>query len=248
MDVIKDLYYTNKKVSKSALSSTFKNWPIIFTGLFYFTATFILTLILPYFWILGGLVLIIFSSALISNYLYLIDCIIDKNRFNLQDFKDGFTVYLRKVWGISFIAYVASLIINTFLMPGFRRGLQPMALETIINFLAFVLFNALPEVIYHKHYNPWESITYTVEFVKDNWIEWFVPNLVLLVILYLLTGSLLTGIFNYHIPFRLVFNPLGIILYILGQIWFSFTMIYRGYLFEILSTSNRRKRLFMREL
>lgn len=247
MDIIKDLFYTNKKIIKKAFSNTLKNWPIIFTGLFYSTVTLILTVLLPYFWILGGLVLIVFTSALISNYLYLINCIIKRNKFDFEDFKEGFTVYLRKVWGISFIGWVALLIINTFLTPGFRRGISPMAIGGIINFLIFVLLNALPEVIYQKYYNPWESITYALEFAKDNWVEWFVPNIVLVGILYLFTESFISGLFNYYILFRIFISPLSVILYITAQIWLSFTMIYRGYLFEILSTSNRRKRLFMRE-
>lgn len=247
MDIIKDLLYTNKKIFKTALDSTYKNWPIIFTGLFYTIASIILAVLLPFFWILGGLVGIIVMSALISNYLYLINCIIKRNKIDFRDFKDGFGAYLRKVWSVSFIGWVALLVINTFLMPGFRRGFQPMALSVIINFLVFALFNALPETIYQKYYNPWESITYAVEFVRDNWIEWFIPNIALIGILYLLTGNLLTGIFNYHLPLSMIFSPTGIILYLIGQIWFSFMMIYRGYLFETLSTSNRRKRLFMRE-
>ncbi|SDK77490.1 hypothetical protein [Natronincola ferrireducens] len=247
MDILKDIFYTNKKISKTAVSSTLKNWPIIFTGLFYSLASLILMMILPFFWILSGLVSIIFMSALLSNYLYLINCIIKRNKFDLQDFKDGFIIYLRKVWGILFISYVASLIINTFLMPGFRRGFQPGALGIMINFLVLVLLNALPEVIYQKHYNPWESITYAVEFAKDNWIEWFIPNIVLIGVLYMLTGNLLTGMFSYIMPLRLILSPIGIIMFLIGQAWFSFMMIYRGYLFELLSTSNRRKRLFMRE-
>ncbi|SET50645.1 hypothetical protein SAMN05660297_02624 [Natronincola peptidivorans] len=244
MEIIKDIFYTNRKVTKNAIESLYKNWIIIFTGLFYSIAIIILSMLLPHFWILAGLVHIIFSSALVSNYLYLISCIIRKNKFGLQDFKDGFTVYLRKVWGVMFIAWVASLIFNTFLTPFFRG----MAIGLIINVVVLIVLNAIPEVIYQKHYNPWETITYTVEFVKDNWIEWFAPNLILLGVLYFLTGSLLTGIYFFLQSLRIIFqSPIGLILFILGQVWLSFTMIYRGYLFEILSTSNRRKRLFMRE-
>lgn len=248
LDILKDILYTNKKVSKNAIDSLYKNWLIIFTGLFYSLSTIILYMLLPHFWILAGLVLVIFTSALISNYLYLIDCIISRNKFDLQDFKEGFGVYLRKVWGISFIGWVASLIVNTFAMPIFSRSYYPMGLGIILNFLAIILLNALPEVIYQKNYNPWESITYTIEFIKDNWIEWFIPNIILAGILYLFTGKFLNGVFNYYIPFKFALAPSKVlILYFIGQIVFSFMMIYRGYLFEILSTSNRRKRLFMRE-
>lgn len=248
MDILKDILYTNKKVSKNAINSLKDNWLIIFTGLFYSLATIILYILLPHFWILAGLVLVVCTSALISNYLYLINCIISRNKFDFQDFKEGFGIYLRKVWGISFIGWVASLIINTLVMPIFSRGYYPIGLSVILNFLAIILVNALPEVIYQKHYNPWESITYTIEFIRDNWIEWFIPNIILAGALYLFTGNFLSSVFNYYIQFKFAFfRPRTLILYFVGQIIFSFTMIYRGYLFEILSTSNRRKRLFMRE-
>ncbi|NLM03825.1 MAG: hypothetical protein GX214_02270 [Clostridiales bacterium] len=248
MDIIKDIFYTNKRVFKLAIDSFIKNWIIIFTGLFYSLATIILYISLPHFWILAGLVMIIVTSALISNYLHLINCIITRNKFDIQDFKEGFTIYLNKVWGISFIGWFGSLVVSTLIMPIFSRGNLAIELNLIINFLVITLLNALPESVYQKMYNPWDTIVYTFEFIKENWIEWFVPNIILSIVLYLLTGSFLSGVFKYYIPLRFnILSPRVFLIYILGQIIFSFTMIYRGYLFDILSTSTRRKRLFMRE-
>ncbi len=253
MEILKDIYYTNCSVLKKALISMVKNWPIIFTGLFYSTATIILSMSLRVFGILGGIVSIIATSALISNYLYLLDTIINRGYFNFQDFKDGFTAYLRKIWSILFIGYVANIVVD-FIVPMFIPFIGSSALSLIIIALTFFLFNPIPEITYQKHYSPGETIKYSIDFVKDNWIEWFLPNIILLTIFYFISGrslsiiGIVSNIFNYFLSFSSIFISLkGLLIYLIGQIWFSYFMIYRAYLFERLSTSNRRKRLFMRE-
>lgn len=253
MEILKDIYYTNRNVSKKALMSLAKNWPIIFTGLFYSIATMVLMMGLSAFWILGGFVWIIATSALISNYLYLLNTILNRGYFNFQDFKSGFTPYLRKIWSILFIGYVASMILD-FIAPIFVNTVGPIAFQLIVTILIYVLLNTVPEATYQKYYGPWETVTYAIDFVKENWIEWFVPNILLLLIFYAITGNaislsgIVSNVFNYFMYFGSISTSLkGLIIYILGQVWFSYFMIYRAYLFETLSTSNRRKRLFMRE-
>lgn len=243
MDILNDILYSNKKICKTAFKTLVNNWAIIFTGLFYSFATIILYMIAPAFGILGGILTVIVTSALISNYLYLLNRIVRSNRFDFQDFKDGFTVYLRKVWIIFFFGYVASMGLSYFVLPILPRAIYPF-----VGYITIILFNALPESIYQKYYEPWETITYSIEFIKENVIEWFIPNLILLGGMYLITGDILRNIFNYYISIYAIFtSPTGIIIYLIGQLWFSYMMIYRGFLFELLSTSTRRKRLFMRE-
>ncbi len=253
MEILKDIYYTNRSVLKKSAVSMVENWPIIFTGFFYSTATIILSMSLGFFGILGGIVSIIVTSALISSYLYLLDTIIRRGYFDFQDFKDGFTPYLSKIWSILFIGYVAKLILD-FAAPMFMALINPGALSLIVSFLTFILFNPIPEATYQKFYGPGETIMYSIRFVKDNWIEWFIPNIILLVIFYFISGQSLSilrvvnNVFNYFISFTgAQVSPKGLLMYIAAQIWFSYFMIYRAYLFEILSTSSRRKRMFTRE-
>ncbi|QUH24390.1 hypothetical protein [Serpentinicella alkaliphila] len=243
MDILTDILYTNKKIIKNSFKGLIDNWPIIFTGLFYSFATLLLYMVAPAFGILGGLLSVIVTSALISNYLYLLNRIVKNNRFSFHDFKDGFSIYLRKIWTIFFFGYVASLGLRYFILPILPIGIYP-----IISLLTVIVLNALPESIYQKYYDPWETITYAVEFIKENVIEWVVPNIILIGVMYITTGNLLTNIFNYYISIFTIFtSPSGIVFYLIGQLWFSYMMIYRGFLFELLSTSTRRKRLFMRE-
>jgi hypothetical protein len=109
----------------------------------------------------------------------------------------------------------------------------------------FVLLNPLPETIYLKSYGSWESVQSAFEFMGENWLNWILPNVIFLGAIYLITGNVLTNIFTTHLSFNMVFSIRNIILYIVGQGLFSFTMIYRGHLYKILSGSTRRKRMFM---
>lgn len=249
MSILMDIYLMNLKTAKKAFRSLMKNWLIIFTGLVYSTILFVGTMISPLFWILSRMFLLILSSAMVSNYLYLLQQIIDKERFSLQDFKDGFLIYLRKVWSIYFIGFVILLGLDIFLRPIIVGVVGPFVYQFGLLFLMVFTLNALPETIYQKSYNGWESIKFSMEFIKENWIEWYLPNIVLIGILAYITGSALINVFDNVTSLRTITQgPFGLALYFLGQLWFSYIMIYRGFLFELLNTSSRRKRLFMRNM
>lgn len=249
MSILLDIYIMNLKTAKKAFRGLIKNWLIVFTGLAYSTILFLGTLISPLFWILSRLFLLIVSSALVSNYLYLLEQIIDRDRFSLQDFKEGFLIYLRKVWSVYFIGFVVLLGLDIFLRPVIAGIVGPFAYHFGLVFLLVFLLNALPETIYQKSYNGWESIKYSVDFIKEHWIEWYLPNIFLIGILMLITGSALINVFDNVVSLNTITRgPFGIILYLIGQLWFSYMMIYRGFLYQLLNTSSRRKRLFMRNM
>lgn len=235
-----------------------KNWPIIFTGFVYSTLSLILGLIITVFLsnfvlsFFSGIILFIAISAMTSNYLYLLYNIIKNDRISLQDFKAGFTAFLRKIYTIFFIGWVAGLLFSRIIAPilaGVLGGAVDVGtLNVIVSFLILILLNPLPETVYQKHYSPVESIKYAFVFIKDNWIEWFIPNIILFGILYLSTGVIISNIFTFNVGFAFNFSLSHILMYLLSQIIFSLAMIYRGVLFEILSTSTRRKRMFMRNM
>ncbi|MTI49488.1 hypothetical protein [Sporosalibacterium faouarense] len=258
MNIFTDLFYMNKSAFKKTSKLLVKNWPIIFTGFVYSTLSLIVGLVLSVF--LGnfilrfvvGILLFAATIALTSNYLYLLYNVVKNERLTFQDFKDGFTAYMRKLWTIFFIGWVAELVYSAILAPllaGLLSGvLDTRLLNIIVSLLVLILINPLPETVYQKHYQPADSIKYAFDFVKENWIEWFIPNVILFGILYLSTGVIISDFFTFNIGFSFNFSPMSILMYLLAQIIFSFTMIYRGVLFEILSTSTRRKRMFMRNM
>lgn len=247
MDILKDIIYINKTSFNRTIKSLSKNWMIIFTGIIYtFLNIAIFSLVniflTGFLSILSGIVVAIITSAFISNYLYLLFNIINYDRINVQAFKDGFKYFLWKIYGVLFIAYLASYLLS---IVSNMLGSLAFIINIVIYLGMLILLNPLPETIYLKSYSSWESVQSTFEFMQENWFNWILPNVIFHGVLYFITGNILTNVFTTHLSFNMVFGIRNIILYIIGQGLFSFTMIYRGHLYKLLSGSTRRKRMFM---
>lgn len=187
------------------------------------------------------------QAALISNYLHLIDRILIRGTFDFDDFKAGFTVYLRKVYIVAFMVFVFNFGLGilarplTFMHPLFGF-LIPLA-----NLLLIVLLNPLPEVLYQKFYSEWDSVVFSFRFIKTDWFNWLVPNL--------LFGAVIFAVYRvialWLLPVVWQIPLGGYYLYLLVQsvilqAFVALMMIYRAFLFRELSTSSRRKREFSR--
>ncbi len=246
MDLIKDFLLVNKSTIKKSTKSLGKNWMLVFTGLVYTILNILLLIILNTFfrgplYILVGFIMAIVSSSLISNYLYLLSNIISYDRITMGNFKEGFKYYLWKVYGVFFIAWIADYLLS---MISGIAGANADLLNRVIKIVILVALNPLPETIYQKYYSSFESIQYAFNFMKENWFNWLLPNIILYLFLYLVTGRVMTDLFTTHLSFGLSLGFKELVKYILGQVLFSFIMIYRGHLFKLLSTSTRRKRMY----
>lgn len=257
VEFLKDIIYINKMAGKKVYELFLKNWLIIFTGLIYSTITIVINIMLtpffmiPIFNILAGFALYFISAALLSSYFYILYSVIKYQKFEFQDIKRGLRTYLYEITRILFIGWIAGMVAFNVVVPILSNSmggyLSPTTLTNIITIIVLIALNPLPEVIYLKRRTGLEGIQYTFEYMKENWIEWMIPNIILLGLLYMVTGKIMISLFSTGISFNpsiLTIRTLG--LYLIGQIIFSFTMIYRGVLMEILSTSTRRKRMFMR--
>lgn len=237
----------NKEAGSKTVESFKKNWIIIFTGFVYTILNIVIytilgTLLAGPLYILSGIIAAIISAAMVSNYLYLLFNIINYNRVTVQDFKNGFTYFLRKIYVVIFIGYIASRLLS--LVTGIL-GSAIVVLIPLLYLSAMIILNPLPETIYLKHYDSWESILGTVDFMKENWMNWGLPNIIFTFLLYMVTGNTLLNVFNTHLSFSFIFNVKALLVYLLGQVIFSVMMIYRGHLYKLLSGSTRRKRMFM---
>ncbi len=247
MDIIKDFLMINNQTFKKTISSLKSNWMIIFTGIVYIILnmaifTVVLTVFTGILSIFAGIILAIVSASLISNYLYLLYNIINYNIITFQDFKDGFKYFLRKVYTIFFFAWIGSYLLS--LIQGIL-GFNAYILNIIIMVSILFLLNPLPETLYLKVLDPMDSIMYSIDFMKENWLNWLLPNVVFYGAIYYLTGNIITDLFATHLSFGFNLDISSVIKYLVGQGLFSFMMIYRGHLFKLLSTSTRRKRMFM---
>lgn len=247
MDYIKDIIYVNRDSFLKTLKSLKKAWPIIFVGFAYGALSIVVVgvlnlLLMGPLSILSGIISVLIISALFSNYLYLLSNVINYGRITFDDFKIGFTQYLRKIYSVFFIFYLARLLLTMVLRVAGPSGGYLM---TLVTFGAFILLNALPETIYQKYYGPADTITYSFSFISENPLNWAIPNIILFGILYPLLSNVFPIVFM--ITFRSIPGITEILAFLMGQLFFNFGMVYRGHLFNLLSTSTKRKREYMRK-
>ncbi|NLJ78843.1 MAG: hypothetical protein GX329_05735 [Tissierellia bacterium] len=247
MNLLQDIIMVNRNVFRKSIQSFKTSWVIVFTGLAYmiigvFMAITINVLLRGILSILAGIATLIVGSSLISNYLYLLYNIINYDRITVDDFKNGFKYFIRKIYGVFFIAWIGSYFLSIVLNA---IGSNAILINRVIGIVILVALNPLPEIIYQRHYSSGDSIKYALGFMEENWLNWLLPNAIFHFILYLITNTLVLGLFTTYLPIGHDIGIRRIGSYILGQTLFSFIMIYRGHLFKILSTSTRRKRMYM---
>ncbi len=250
MSVLQDIMVTNKLVFKKSLKALQKNPGLLIVGAIYFIAVVIVSQLAAGISIFAGLIMTLFQSAVYSNYLFLMNRIIRVGHFTQDDFRMGFRAYFRKIWIVLLIIWVAEFAVVTLAQP---IGLFIPAfglVKIIAQVIAFILINPLPETLYQKHLAEVDSFAYAFNFVKENWIDWFVPNIILGGACY----SVYWGINQVFatalrgLPYALKTSLSLVLFAILVQAILGYMMVYRGFLFDMLSTTTRRKRLFMRHI
>lgn len=234
MDILNDFI----QIQKDALKNTFKNPRYIVLCAVILAIGIIATNIISniLFGVLklngyiSGLLVYIFKVCVIGFLMSILYTgVKDTNNtvvFQNYDFKP----FALKIIQVGFVIYIAQLI------------LRPIAVNfySIITIIAMIVLNALPETLYLEEYDGYNSIIKSVEFLKDNVLNWGLPNLIILVLIYIYSNgvSMLNGL-NFS-ELKSIAESVVVIL-IMG-----IYLVYRGMLFEILNGSSRRKREFMR--
>ncbi len=237
MGFFNDLIEVNKIAIKGTAKGIKKNWMIILSGFAYAIISLLVvfvvsTLLRGVFSILSGLVVILVFSSLISNYLTLVEVAVRGGKINFEIFKEGFKGYVYKVYGVFFFLYITSYLIN--LIGGlFRMDLSIILL--LFNITVFILLNAIPEALYLTNYSPADTIKATLYFMKANWVQWAIPNILIFGLFYLLVGDFFSSAAFGGLA--LFSNPMGILRFVLNQVLLAIFMIYRGNLFMLLSNT-----------
>ncbi len=234
MDILNDFI----QIQKDALKNTFKNpryivlcAVILAIGII---ATNIITNIL--FGVLklngyiSGLLVYIFKVCIIGFLMSILYTGVKETKNTIVFQNYDFKPFALKIIQVGFVIYIAQLILRTIAANFY----------SIITILAMMVLNALPETLYLEEYDGYNSIIKSVEFLKDNVLNWGLPNLIILVLIYIYSNgvSMLNGL-NFS-ELKSIAESVVVIL-IMG-----IYLVYRGMLFEILNGSSRRKREFMR--
>lgn len=209
-----------------------KNWPVLGSVFAYLAILRVGASFAAYLGIAGGFVFSLLTSACVGSFLYLVEAIVRSNRVSWDDFRRSFGMYLWDVVGVSFALWLFWQVVTPLLlqMP------QGPVIVLCIYLVIVVLFNAIPELIYLGHHSLLQLLSRSYEFVANNWIEWFPPNVLLM------AGLLALGSFPAHSIVESVVQTAAMALYV------YFAMIVRGLLFIELDGSTRRSRIFRHKM
>lgn len=185
--------------------------------------------------IVGGFLLSLALIFLSSCYLYFLGGVVAKQSVSLKDLKTSFLAYFWSVMNLGFVLWIANLAL------GFALGKNPQAaaVRAALGLAVAVLLNPAPEVIYLKgSVGGIETIQRSVRFLQENWIEWFVPNGLVIAALWYFPQVGISPLSA--VDPRALLLGTGILGGILGHV----LMVFRGHLFLELDGSTHRQRMF----
>jgi hypothetical protein len=159
---------------------------------------------------------------------------VDSNKADFNDFLNGFTVYLWELVGIAFILWIPLRLLAMALATVPNGDL----IYFLIKLALYILLNPVPEFIYQTRASGLELISSSYNFIVENWIEWLIPNILLLALGYFLLELIEPLIFG--LP---GFVALFLYALVVG-LGLTYFMTFRGFLFPQLQGTTRRSRLY----
>ncbi|MHB8878384.1 MAG: hypothetical protein ACYC8T_32210 [Myxococcaceae bacterium] len=179
---------------------------------------------------LGGLALALAFDAVASCYLYFTGEVVALSRVSLKEFRKSIGAYFWSVMNLLFVIWIVNFVLGLLLAGSPQAGVVRAAEGLLI----LALLNPAPEVIYLRGTrNGMETIQRSVKFVQENWIEWFVPNLLVLGLAYLAATRVLPQLGAAAI---LALAAAGALLHVF--------MVFRGHLFKALDGTSHRQRMY----
>jgi|ERR1041384_527360 hypothetical protein len=234
MQIIQATLWLYATAFKRALECVAKNWVVSFAPAAYSVGLTLVLLLVAPLGIVGGLLFSLASQACVSSGLYLVKNMIESGKANFNDFLSGFTVYIWELITIAFILWIPLRVLDSAL-AGEPNG---VLIVRLVQLALYILLNAVPELIYQTRTSGLELISASYNFIVENWIEWLIPNLVLVVGGYFLLqfiSSLLFGLPAFVQLFLYAF---------IGGLLLTYVMTFRGFLFADLYGTTRRSRIY----
>lgn len=202
----------------------------------------------------GGFLNFLAIAACASSMLTLLEELVARQRIGFEGLAQTFSRYFSRVITVFFIFWIVRLLLGMIVSQNPQLAWVAIAVNTGI----FLVFNAIPEVIYQGNSDGMALLEETFQFVRDNLIEWFLPLAIMLAPFFLISTEVgVLAMANFGVP-----NGLDLVVMIgsawlpvpeaampivataLGSLFLAWAMIFRGFLFRSLARSGRRQRIF----
>lgn len=230
-----------------------RNWPFILGSLgLYFAYILTINLLAP-FGPAGGILVGFIHAVLLSMYYLWLSESISRNKLTFKDLLQFDYGLFSNVIGVAFIIWIMEYMLATLL-----KGQNQDWILACFELGILLIFNAIPEVVYIQRNDSLNALAETYRFIQRNWIEWFIPFVLLLApIIYLSPIYILIDLASIS-PFvpaisliivpMFVFPSFQYLALMIGIILMNWFMIFRGHLFRELESGSRRQRAFKSKL
>jgi len=209
-----------------------RNWPVLGSIFVYLGVLAAGARVAPLLGIVGGFLMSLLFAACLASLLYLVEMMVRTGRVTWEDFGRSFGVYLGDFVAVLFVLWLFSQVASLVLSQLPEGHVVILCLVLV----GLVVFNAVPELIYLGHYNLAALFARSYQFVANNWIEWFPPNLFLL--------ATLAALWMYPADSTIKW----VVQLAVSSLFFYFAMVVRGLLFIELDGSTRRSRIFRHKM
>jgi hypothetical protein len=234
-----------------AVRRAVRAWPVAFSVIVYAAILYGAGILLSPLGFLGGLLLYFVFAACLSSYLHLLSQAVSGSKVSFGDMKQGFQARLWDVVSVLFAFWILGFLVRFVVGAAGPNG---DAVAAIIGLAMAFFFNPVPELLYLGHSRSFALLGDAARFVLANPVAWFLPNLVLAAILLAPTGMLaVSRPGELLLVFQLLFSQGGVLV-LFGRtptwalpallLFLHFAMIFRGLLYQELSSGNPRMRAF----
>ncbi len=243
-----------------ALKRAFKAWPVAFSLVVYAIILSVAAQLLSPLGLLGGLLLSLVAAACGSGYLYLLLQVVRGLPVRFDDLRRGFSALFGDVISVMFALMIIGLLLGVFVQGAGQHG---DAIVAMIGLAMAFFLNPLPEMIYLGKSRSFALLLDSSRFVFANPVAWFLPNLVFALIMLAPTGELaVSRPGQLLLVFSELFSPTGVMRILAKLIWsfprvlllpvlllfLHYVMVFRGLLFEGLTSGGARRRTWQARL
>lgn len=202
----------------------------------------------------GGLLQYLAMAACLGSLLTVIGEAIAHQRVRFDGLAQTFGRYFGRVISVFFVFWIVDLMLSLFAQADPGLAWLVIFVKTAI----FVIFNAVPELIYQGHNDGTALLSDAYQFIRSNTVEWLLPTFLVMSPFFLIdlrTGFLAmarlspTNALDFMVGALGAFLPLSgqaasLAALLLASVLLTWILLFRGFLFKALNRGGRRQRIF----
>lgn len=176
------LLQTYRQCVVSASVGLWRNWILIPAACVAYYLFVLAAMLFAPMGIAGGFILGAIGIALLSLYYSWIHETVQGTRLRWKSLTEFDTGLFFQIISVAFIFWI---VLDLLLAPTIAAS-KNYFLGACVNLGVGILFNAIPEMLQQQRSEGMQSLAETFTFVRDNWIEWFIPLVIVLLPMLLL--------------------------------------------------------------